>query len=124
MERTSLIQLTFSENHVDANQYFLHSRKLFQGVGNLNMKTRDLAPKAKVYTSLPPSPCTTGVGWGGWHVSGELACQLGGGWHVSGVGLTLVLTWLMARGWHLWGRGKSKGLVACETTGAPNTQKK
>ncbi len=42
------------------------------------------------------------------------------GWHISWGWLivrTLVLTWLIANGWHLW--GKSKGLIALETTGAP-----
>ena len=51
----------------------------------MNLKTRDLAPTPKVLHC----PSTTMHD----HISGREE------------GLALVLTWLMARGWHLWGGG-------------------
>ena len=55
-------------------------------------KTRNLALKTKVYTSLPPSPCIM-RGGSGVSVVG-VACQWWG-WHVSG-------GWHMSRGWHIF----------------------
>ncbi len=76
-------------------------------------RTRDLAPKAKVYTSLPPCSHHHALprAGGGWHVRR--------GWHIMGVAypwgvrLWSLYTWLIPGGWvafmHSWGGGvKSK----------------
>ncbi len=76
-----------------------------QGNWNLtsNSETRALAPKAKVYTSLPRTPCSAlrggGGGWAGW----------------------LVLTWLMtSRGWHPLRGGKQRSRCS-QNLWSPNT---
>ncbi len=82
----------FRLNSQKSAKFGAHTRKsvpkyirAFERFGGSERENKRFGPKGQG-TSLPPQSCTCG----------------GGGWHIPG-GLTLVLTWLMARGG--WGGG-------------------